>query len=374
MRRIALTGGGTGGHVYPLIAVAEELKRISVDTRELVELYYFGPQSSYTELLARAGIRVRHVAGAKLRRYASLLNVLDLFRFIAGIVQALAKLLAVMPDAVFSKGGPGALPVVLAAWFYRIPLVIHESDTVPGVTNAVSAGFAKRIAVSFPETARFFPGAKTMVTGSPVRSELLADVPASAEAKKALGFIPVDPVILILGGSQGSQRLNEFVLVNLEAIVAEAQVIHQVGTRHIQFVEYAAKTKDEMVLRRYRAVPYLGEDLKTALAAADLVVARAGSGTLFEIAAFGKPSLLIPLREAARDHQRQNAYAFQKTGGAIVLEEENLVPGIFMREVTVLLRDPARRTRMGERARSLFNPGAAAAVADAIFAVSHRGE
>ncbi len=374
--RIVLTGGGSGGHIYPLLAVAEAL-RAEAQKRGAgeLDLRYMGAAGDYKGTLEEAGIPVYRTAGGKWRRYTSgiLANLLDIPRFFWGLLQAWAKLYRLMPDAVFSKGGTGALPVVLMCWFYRIPVVIHESDASPGLTNLLSGRFAKRVVLSFEDAARYFNPQKTMVSGTPVRAELLQNKRPTEMAKQELGFDAARPLLLVLGGSQGAQRLNEFILLNLKSILPLAQILHQTGEGNFMEVKKISQAAlldvPPEIAKQSRYLPeaYLTEKMPIALSAADVILSRAGSGTIFEIAAFGKASILVPLPEAARDHQRNNAYAYAKTGAAAVLEESNLLPAIFLRELQNVLSGPNVKDGREKAAAAFFKPNAAADIARAIW-------
>ncbi len=371
--RILLTGGGSGGHVYPLLAVAEALRKLGNDQGLHLELYYVGPKDEYTKILAKVGIEARNIPAAKLRRYLSIENIFDIPKFFFGLIAAFWTVFWMMPDAIFSKGGTGAFSVVVAGWVYRIPIIIHESDAAPGLTNLLSARFASRIALSFETALPYFNPKKTALVGAPVRRELLTDRPTPEAAKEQLGFNPQEPLMLILGGSQGSERINQFILTNLESISKETQILHQTGSANYKEAEKLSRVSLMNVpvktasVRRYEAVPYFPDNLKMALAAADLVVARAGSGTITEIAAFGKPAILIPLEGAANDHQRINAYEFAKMGAAVVIEEENLLPAIFLRQVKSILADAALRQKMSSASTKFFKPGAAEVIAQEVL-------
>jgi UDP-N-acetylglucosamine--N-acetylmuramyl-(pentapeptide) pyrophosphoryl-undecaprenol N-acetylglucosamine transferase len=365
--RVLLTGGGSGGHVYPLLAVHEALKK----DRDDIEFFYLGPQDAFSQALKDAGIKVSFISGAKLRRYASLENILDFFRFWIGLLEAWWKLFWIMPDTVFSKGGTGAFPVVCAAWFYRIPVVIHESDAQPGLTNLLSSWFASRILTSFASANRYFDPKKTLLVGNPVRAVLLQERTTPEVAKQELGFSPALPLMLVMGGSQGSQRINEFIMVNLQAIIKDTQVLHVTGAAQyadVQKLTRAAlfETAVADAEHRYKAVPYLqGGDLRNALTAADLIVGRAGSGAIFEGAAFGKPMILIP-HAASNQHQHANAYEIARAGGAIVIEENNLLLGIFAAQAGLLLRNQAEWQKMSDAARAFGKPNAAELVSQEI--------
>lgn len=372
--RIVLAGGGTGGHIMPLFAVTQEIKKIATEKDVDVDIRYFGPDNEHAEILNVAEVSITSIAGAKWRRYASIQNLFDIPLFFIAITQALFHLLLFMPDVIFSKGGTGALPIILVGWLYRIPIIIHESDSVPGITNAVSGRFAKRIGVSFEQAKNYFPPRKTAVVGTPIRSYLQENLLSQKAAKEVLGFEVDEPVVLIIGGSQGAQAINEFVAVNLAELTEIAQVIHQTGTAHFAEMQKLVKaavleiSPKTGLPKRYHLMSYLkAEELKNALTAADLVISRAGSTSLFEIAAFKKPAIVIPLPGSARDHQRLNAYAFAEKGAAEVIEQTNLMSGIFIEEIEAILGDEERRARMSEGAASFFIPDAAKVLATEVI-------
>ena len=367
---IALIGGGTGGHIYPLLAVAKKLPG-ECDIR------YFGDPGSYRAMLQNNGVRVSRILSSKLRRYFSWRNFFEPFRFAAGFLEALWKLYWCMPAVAFSKGGPGALAIVYACRWYRIPLVVHESDAVPGLTNRVSARHARIVELAFRDAATPLGklNAKVNIVGSPMREELLRRTPAE-HAKRFLGFDPAKPLVLLLGGSQGAERLNDFVIENLRAFLDHFQILHQVGiANHEEYkneYEFLTTKWAPEIKRGYQFHAYLNENLSDAYDAADLVVSRAGAGAIFECAAKGKPAILIPLPEAAHNHQTANAYAFAHAGAAIVMEEDNLLPSVFLAQTQKVLENAELRVDMGERAAAFFIPGAAEKIAEDIMGIVNR--
>lgn len=369
--RIALTGGGTGGHLFPILAVAQEIKnlirdnvfQIPVGEGTSVEFMFLGPKTIGEEALAKEGILIKTIMAGKLRRYASLQNVYDIFKIPCGLAQALWHLFWFMPNVVFSKGGYGAVPVVLAAWFYRIPVLVHESDSVPGLANKFCATFSQRVAISFTEAAKYFPPAKTALTGNPVRSSLLAG--NKENAKQLFGLSGQKNILLVLGGSQGAQAINDLVFTSIMLVSSRCEIIHQCGSNN---VEMAKQMLGDKAPADYHLLPFLNdEQMRHALAAADLIVARAGAGTIAEIAALGKPSILIPLPNAAADHQKKNATEFAKFGGAVIMEEMNLTPHLFQNQIFSLLDNPALLKKMGENAKQFSRPDAARALAQEIL-------
>jgi UDP-N-acetylglucosamine--N-acetylmuramyl-(pentapeptide) pyrophosphoryl-undecaprenol N-acetylglucosamine transferase len=372
--RIVLTGGGTGGHIYPLLAVAEDIQKWAADSGRECQLTYMGPLDSYANLFTERNIAVSGIVSGKIRRYFAFQNFLDVPKFFIGFFEAIFKLYSIMPDVVFSKGGTGALPVVLAARFYRIPVAIHESDAKPGLTNLVSSRFAQRIFVSFPSAKDYFNPEKTTITGTPVRHELLENRSTKDAARETLGFASSAPLTLVYGGSQGSVRINNCILENLPELIKETQILHQTGTANFLEVEKLSKAAllNATFQNRYQPVPYLTDTLRTAFDAADLVVARAGSATLFEIAAFGKPTIIIPLSESANDHQRANASVFANAGAAVVIEESNLLSGIFTSEVKKILSDKTLQEKMSAAVKQFFVPDAADKIGEGILNLAIR--
>jgi UDP-N-acetylglucosamine--N-acetylmuramyl-(pentapeptide) pyrophosphoryl-undecaprenol N-acetylglucosamine transferase len=361
MLRIALTGGGTGGHVFPLAAVADALLALG---KGEIALRYYGPRSDWNETLAARDIPVSHIAGAKLRRYASIQNLIDIPKFFFGLGEALLKLYFFMPDAVFSKGGPGALPTILAAAWYRIPVVVHESDAAPGLTNRIGAVLAKRVGVSFRSAATHFPEKKIFMAGNPVRAGIATAKLEKKAAKSQLGFDPEIPLLLALGGSQGAKALNDFVEGALPMLTAFTQVYHQAGKGNMVRVTDHMGAPPRGTGVRYHAVEFVDEaEMAVALRAADLVLTRAGAGAIYECAAAGVPAILIPLARGASDHQRLNAAEYAASGAAFALEEDNLTLNLATGEIKKLLADGEKLKMMGERARAFFKPDAAEVIA-----------
>lgn len=375
--RIVLAGGGTGGHIYPLLAVAEEMKKVFEKNGYLLDLHFVGAPGKYEDEIKAAGIKLHKILAGKLRRYFSLGNIIDIPKTFIGLIQAFLKIYAIMPDEVFSKGGPSALAVVLAARFHFVPVMIHESDAYPGLTNLLSARFAKKIAISFPSVAVYFSPAKIILTGNPIRTSLLRQKLESGAAKEALGFSATSPLVVVLGGSQGSERVNDFIISVLGAILNEAQILHQAGAANYQAVQKLSQATlldvavSAEVKNRYKAVSYLeGREVSYALSAADIIIGRAGSGTIFEIAAFGKPSILIPLPEAAGDHQRENAYSYAEGGAAYVIEESNFSSGTLLSQIKKILGGADVSKTMSAAALKFAKPEAAELIATEVFKIA----
>ncbi|MBI4132288.1 MAG: UDP-N-acetylglucosamine--N-acetylmuramyl-(pentapeptide) pyrophosphoryl-undecaprenol N-acetylglucosamine transferase [Candidatus Sungbacteria bacterium] len=362
--RIAFTGGGTGGHITPIIAVAREIRRIAEEERILdLELYYFGPELLPAELAEAEQIISSRIRAGKLRRYFSLWNFTDVFKIAFGICEALWKMFAVMPDALFCKGGFGSFPLALAARIYRIPVMVHESDARPGQVNRWAGQWARRVAISFAGAAEYFPAERTALTGVPIRSRISGG--SRGEAEEVFGVFSGRPVIFAMGGSQGAAIVNRTLVEVLRDLLARYEVIHQAGPERYEDLRLETMPLVERSeAAYYHLVPFLDEDqMRSAYFLADMIVARAGGTAIFEIAAAGKPAILVPIKIAAQDHQRANAYEYARTGAAIVIEEDNLTPSVLAHEIHTLIADPARRARMTEAAKSFAKPDAARTIA-----------
>lgn len=374
MIRVLLVGGGSGGHIYPLLAVAGEFAKMDGVS---AHLSYIGPKSPFTREFLERDIAVYRIASSKIRRYFSLGNFIDIPKFFWSVIQALYKLYILMPDVVFSKGGPGSLAVVIAARFYFIPVFVHESDAVPGLTNHISGKLAQRVAVSFPETKKFFSNKKTAYTGNPIRGELLEEMLDRFHAKRKMNFDPERPLILFLGGSQGAEQLNEFVIENLLSLLEFSQVLHQTGVKNYESVSAITRSilgNDQFFSPKYLAAPLFEWDrYKDALCAADIVISRSGS-VIAEIAAFGKPSILVPLETSANDHQRANAYSYAATGAAEVFEGKNFTYNVVVLKIKEILEDEGLYARMSDAAKRFSRPDAARVIADEIVKLSMLGQ
>lgn len=366
--KILLTGGGTGGHFYPIIAVSRALKKIA-EAEGFIEmdLIYFADRPFDESVLKEEGVRFKQISAGKMRRYFSPANFFDFFKTISGAANALVNVYINMPDVVFAKGGYASFPALLAARIFRIPVIIHESDTVPGLVNRWAAKFARRIAISFPESIKYFPEERSALTGNPLRSRVLGG--NLEEAKTIFGYDGA-PTILVLGGSQGSQKINNVILEILPEILKDARLIHQCGEKNLDSVSKQSSVileKNEFK-RRYHLYPFLKEDdLRAASFISSLIVSRAGAGAIFEIAAWGKPSIIIPLSNSAQDHQRENAYSYARSGAALVIEEANLTPHILLAEIRKILQDESRQKKMSVSASNFAKPDAAEKIAKEII-------
>jgi UDP-N-acetylglucosamine--N-acetylmuramyl-(pentapeptide) pyrophosphoryl-undecaprenol N-acetylglucosamine transferase len=376
--KILLTGGGTGGHFYPLIAIIQELRRIE-EGENLVglKLYYMAPTSYNDKLLFDYDVIFKKVPAGKIRNYFSILNFLDLFKTAVGVLRAIWSVFLIYPDVVIGKGGYGSFPALFAARLFRIPVIIHESDTAPGRANLWASKFAKKIAISWPQAKDRFPQkthGKIAYTGQPIRKSIR--VPAEEGAHEYLHLESNLPTVLILGGSQGAKLVNDTVLEALLRLVQHFQIIHQVGKAHFVEVNETAK----VILRnnengnRYKVFDYLNDlAMRMSAGASDVVVTRAGSG-LFEIANWKKPAIIIPISEEVSHDQKTNAYSYARSGGAVVIEEKNFEPSILEAEITRITSDRELSRKMGEAAFNEFAaPNAALKIAEEAvrIALSH---
>jgi UDP-N-acetylglucosamine--N-acetylmuramyl-(pentapeptide) pyrophosphoryl-undecaprenol N-acetylglucosamine transferase len=265
------------------------------------------------------------------------------------------------------------MPATVAARILRIPLLIHESDSAPGRANLWAGKFAARIALSWPEAAQFFSKEKTAVTGQPVRKEIV--MPAKHGAREYLGITEDIPVIYICGGSQGAQIFNDAIVDILPQLIQKYQIIHQTGRRNFAAVSSRAKIvlENNPNAARYRPFDYLNDiALKMVAGVTTLVISRAGS-TIFEIAAWGLPSIIIPIALSHNDHQKENAFNYARTGSALVIEEENMTSHVLLYEIERIFSRPEELKKMGESARAFFKPDAARQIAEEILriALSH---
>lgn len=373
--KILFTGGGTGGHFYPIIAVAQEINAIAKERKLLTpKLYFIAPDPYDGELLFENNIIFKKSPAGKLRRYFSIKNFFDFFKTGVGIIKATFQVFFIYPDVIFSKGGYGSFPTVLAARLFHIPIIIHESDSTPGKVNKWAGKFATKIAVSFPEAVEYFPKDRVAYTGNPIRRELFTL--ATEGAHEFLKLETGVPVILILGGSQGSEMINDLIIEALPELVKKYQVLHQTGSKNFE----QTKTSGNIVLensdfkQRYRPFEYLNTlSLRMAAGAADLIISRGGS-TIFEIALWETPSIIIPIAKSGGDHQHKNAFSYARSNAAIVIEEGNLSSNILTAEIGRILESPEIIQNMKEGAKEFAHPDAAHKIAEEIIKIALKHE
>jgi UDP-N-acetylglucosamine--N-acetylmuramyl-(pentapeptide) pyrophosphoryl-undecaprenol N-acetylglucosamine transferase len=308
LKTIVLTGGGTAGHVTPNLALIPKLQK------EGYRVIYIGTENGMERgLIEKTGIPYYYVSTGKLRRYMSKENFTDMFKVLKGIAQARKIIKKIKPDIVFSKGGFVAVPVVIGAKMNGVTVIAHESDMTPGLANKIAMPFAKQVCTTFPETVKYIPKGKGINTGSPIREELFC-----GDRKKGLkicSFTDTKPVLMMMGGSLGSQKINKVLRESLDGILKNYQLVHICGKGNMENINKLG----------YKQFEYLSEDLTHVLAASDCVISRAGSNSISEFLALKKPMLLIPLSEnASRGDQILNAKSFENQGFALVLKEEGM--------------------------------------------------
>ncbi|HEY8478071.1 MAG TPA: UDP-N-acetylglucosamine--N-acetylmuramyl-(pentapeptide) pyrophosphoryl-undecaprenol N-acetylglucosamine transferase [Chloroflexota bacterium] len=347
--RVLLAGGGSGGSATPVLAVASALRRRG----RCVEFLYIGTEHGPERSLAMAhDVPFVAVAAGKLRRYWDWRNLTDPARVVLGVVQSLVHVRRFKPHVAFTAGGFGGLAPLVAARALGVPLVVHQQDVVPGLANRLLAPVARRVTVTFRESLPRFPADRTVVTGNPVRPEVLHGDPSRAFAR--FGFETDVPLVLVTGGGTGAAALNEVVALAAPRLVRSCSVLHLTGR---------GKSVTAPSLDRYRQVEFLVEEMPDVLAAAEVVVSRAGLGTLTELAVLGKPMVLVPM---PRSHQEANAAAFDRADAAVVLRQDQLTPDRLAETVERLLEDRDRRAALAANARRLMPDNAADLVADAV--------
>lgn len=371
--RIGLVGGGTGGHFYPLMAVAQVLRERY--KKEDLHLYYFGPEKYNEEYLKQNNVKYVHISSGKKRVYASIQNYFDAFKIVFGICSAMIKLPIYYPDVIFSKGGYTAYPVLFAARILRIPVVEHDSDTVPGRVSLSFAKYAKLVAVGWSEGGKYFLNTahikeeKIMDTGVPTR-KVLNPMYKHEEVKKQFSFINKSlPLISILGGSQGSQNINESIMAGLPQILPFAQIIHQTGKENYKTVK---ESTDKLLEKLPDRTNYFCQDffnepqMREIYENSSIIVMRSGSQIL-ETFMWGVPTILIPIKEEVSRDQTSNAFASMRRGASIVIEEKNLTPHILQNEIMGLLQDNKKLAHMSASARESAKYDASEKIADILL-------
>ncbi len=376
--KIVITGGGTGGHFYPLLAVVDAIRAECAEQKILdPKIYYTGPSPYNAKELFDRDIKFVRIPAGKRRvnpkGIAVLNNFIDIFKMGFGVFIGILKIFTIFPDVVFAKGGYTSFPTLFAARFFGIPVIVHESDSVPGRVNVWAGKFAQKIAVSFKEAAEHFDIKKVAYTGQPVRSELLTPIKIGAYE-----YLKLDPnlkTISVLGGSQGAKKINDIIVSVLPELVKKYQIIHQTGKANFEIVKGMADISLEGATNpdRYKPMDYLNMmSMRMLGGISDIIISRSGSG-IFEIAAWGVPSILIPITDSNGDHQRKNAFNYSRSGACAVVEEANLSPQILINEIEKILNNPDLHEKMSKNARDFSTPNAAKTIAHEVLniALSH---
>jgi UDP-N-acetylglucosamine--N-acetylmuramyl-(pentapeptide) pyrophosphoryl-undecaprenol N-acetylglucosamine transferase len=368
--RLAIAGGGTGGHVLPALAVVNELRRRA----DVDALVWIGSQDGVEREAARkAGISYVAIPTGKLRRYLSMRNAIDAVRVPLGIIAARRALRRLRPDVVLSTGGFVSVPTVIAATGVA-PVVTHEQTAILGLATRINARFAAILAVSHEQT---LPEARkihrhAVLTGNPIRTHLAEG--NRARGLMAMGFTSGVPVVLVMGGARGASPINQRIAELLPELLEKTQVCHQTGpasaNRDAAELRFRRESWPEPLRKRYQVTEFIDDELPDIYAATDVVIGRAGAGTVAELAYVGKPAILIPLPGSGGNEQAANAQVLGGAGAALVIPQPEATPSRLRSEILSLLDDPARRSQMGAAARSVAQPGAATKLAEVVLALA----
>jgi UDP-N-acetylglucosamine--N-acetylmuramyl-(pentapeptide) pyrophosphoryl-undecaprenol N-acetylglucosamine transferase len=369
--RLLIAAGGTGGHVLPAVAVIEEFKARQIP----VEILWVGSRQGVERDIAHShGIDFAAIQTGKLRRYLSVETLTDMFRLPIGLVQAWSRARTFRPDVIFSTGGNVSVPTVVAGRRLA-PILIHEQTAQVGIANKISARFAARFAAAYDETAVIARDYHdhVVITGNPVRASLANG--EKGRAREHFGFSADLPVVYVTGGARGASAINERIEGLLPALLEKAQVVHQTGpsvaNSDAARLAKARETWPAHLQKRYVVREFLGSELADLYSITDLVIGRAGAGTVAELAYLGKPSILMPLPGTWGDEQRKNAMVLVKADAAVVLEQSETTPEILGEAIGTLLDDPMRRNRMAANAGHIARPDAASRLVDEILTLAN---
>lgn len=333
--KIIMTGGGSAGHVTPNLALIPKLKELGY------EVQYIGTEDGIEKkIIGDQNIKYHTISSGKLRRYFDMKNFTDPFKVIKGVFEALKIIKKEQPNIVFSKGGFVSVPVVIGAYFNKIPVISHESDLTPGLANKIAAPYSTKVCVTFPESLKKLKADKGVLTGTPIREELL-----KGKREKGLnfcGFKGDKPLVMVMGGSLGSKYMNEVLRKSLLDLLTKYNIVHICGKNNID--------ENLKKIQGYKQFEYVSEELPDVLAAADMIVSRAGANAIFEFLALKKPNILIPLsKKSSRGDQILNAESFEKSGFSIVIKEEKLQSEILTEKIDELYKDKDKYlSRMSE--------------------------
>jgi UDP-N-acetylglucosamine--N-acetylmuramyl-(pentapeptide) pyrophosphoryl-undecaprenol N-acetylglucosamine transferase len=374
--KILFAGGGTGGHIYPIMAVAEKLRDIAQEDKILnLELFYISDTPYDQRALDDNQIKFYELKTGKRRVYFSFENYFDIFKTFFATIRAIFLVYKIFPDVIFSKGGYPSVPVTIAARVLDIPLIIHESDSVPGRANLMAGKWAQKIAISFKEASNYFTKEKTAFVGPIVRNEVRT--PLKDGAFEYLKLRSVLPVIFVIGGSQGAKIINDCILDGLPDMVQKYQILHQTGVKNFEEVKGMADIilKDIPDKENYYPYPYLNKlALRMSAGVANIVISRAGASSIGEIASWGKPSIIIPITKSNGDHQRNNAFNYAQTGACVVIEESNLKSHVLVSEIDRILGDANLQNKMSEATKVFVFPDAEEKIAREIITMALQHE
>jgi len=371
--KIVVSGGGSGGHIFPILATLEELRKLDAD----LDVLYIGQAGSMESNVAAAqGLNFAAIHAGKLRRYADVstlraltdvrtisLNVRDVTRLVRGYRRSMSILRSFKPDVIFCKGGYVSLPVGLAAATLKIPYVVHESDLRAGLSNRTLAKWAANVAVGFPtKNYHDLPKSKLIYTGSPIRAEIFKI--SATKARNHFGLTNDKPVVLVTGGGLGSQSLNDVVTTALPKLLEKYQIIHVTGEKDIEHVRFRLRAFSDGELAGYHVFSFLREDMPLALVAADVVITRAGATALAELAALSKPSIVIP--HPGLTDQAINAKTFARAGAVRNVPQVGLTPAILLRELQRITDSPREQQLLSKSISTFAKTDAALELAELI--------
>ncbi|GIF02663.1 UDP-N-acetylglucosamine--N-acetylmuramyl-(pentapeptide) pyrophosphoryl-undecaprenol N-acetylglucosamine transferase [Actinoplanes siamensis] len=377
--RMIVTGGGTGGHTYPALTTVNALQARLAETGTAPELLWVGVATGLeAKIAARNGIPFKAIITGKLRRSTSprdiARNLVDAFRIPLGILQAAFTVARNRPSVVLSTGGFVSVPIGLAAWLFRVPYLLHEQTLSLGLANRILARVATRILLSHEASLDHLPAgarSRAVVTGNPIRPAVLSGDPGKGLA--AYGLDPAVPLVLVTGGASGAQQVNRMLAGALPDLLPYCQIVHQCGGLSLTEMHEVARGLPAHLANRYHVVDFIHDELPDLLAAAAVVVARSGAGTVAELTALGKACVLIPYPYAAGDEQRITARHLAQHGAALMLDGDEATPERLRDAVAGLLADPGRRTALARAAADQGRPGAADQVVTEILTVAATG-
>ena len=363
--KIVFTGGGTAGHIFPILAICRQLKKAAKENGLSFELFYFGPIDKRSEkIFEKEGIKIKKIISGKWRRYFSFKNFLSPFQVIFGFFQAFFWLFIISPDLIFSKSGYGSIPTVFASVIFGIPIFLHESDIVAGFCSKIESKLATEVFISFPET-EYFPPEKKILVGNPIREQLLK----KEDPQKAKEYFEIKsnkPILLVLGGSQGAKFLNETIVEILPQILEQFELIWQTGDKNYKEIKLQAQAilGSSDLKKSLHLFPFLEEKaLKNAFSLAEIAISRAGAGTLFELASAQIPAIVVPLDSSAQNHQIKNAYKLKEIGAVEVIEQENLTPNFLLEKLKFLISRKDILEKMKESLKDFSRPKSAKVIA-----------
>jgi UDP-N-acetylglucosamine--N-acetylmuramyl-(pentapeptide) pyrophosphoryl-undecaprenol N-acetylglucosamine transferase len=369
VKRIVVTGGGTGGHTGPALAVIDQIRR---QDEHKIDILYIGSKSGIEkQRAADLSIPFQSILTGKLRRYFSWQNALDIIRVLIGICQAFILLIRIRPILIFSTGGFVSVPVVIAGWILRRKIIIHEQTNAVGLANVIAGKFADKIALTHRDSIRYFPKDKCVLTGIPIRAELYRG--NKQKALNLYGFSDQLPFVFITGGAQGSHLINRIVKEVLSDLLNHCQILHQCGTGTSSTPSdeadlQAAKSKLPANLqKRYQIVQFIGQELPDVFAACDLIIGRSGAGTVNEAIALQNPAIFIPLKIATKDEQYLNAKVMMEAGAAMIIKEDDLNGHSLLQAVTAIFGPENQIETMKHNVKKLASPDAGNKIVELIF-------